>query len=108
MRLLGWTSSLALTLALGLATGAHAEATPPRGNHDARVRVAAYVDGEVYRIATTLLNVTTIGRLWSAQREHRLQPVRDGPWGRRTRADAVGRQARGAELTCERRAAALP
>jgi type IV secretion system protein VirB9 len=37
-----------------------AEATPSRGRHDDRVRVAAYVDGEVYRINTTLLNVTTV------------------------------------------------
>ncbi len=56
LRLLGMACGLAVLLA-GMA---EAEATPQRGRHDARVRVAPYVDGEVYRIATTVLNVTTI------------------------------------------------
>lgn len=55
-RLLGSTVALAGVLA----TGAQAETMPGRGSRDERVRVAPFVDGEVYRIATTLLNVTTI------------------------------------------------
>lgn len=56
LRRLGPTAALAAMLA----SGALAEAMPSQGSHDERVRVAAYVDGEVYRIATTLLNVTTV------------------------------------------------
>ena len=61
MRRLG--SALGLTLALcatALPSLALAEVTPGRGSHDERVRVASYVDGQVYRINTTLLNVTTV------------------------------------------------
>lgn len=47
-------------LAMILASGAMAEVTPDRGSHDERVRVATYVDGQVYRLNTTLLNVTTV------------------------------------------------
>lgn len=49
----------AVALALGVAA-AWAETAPGRGTHDARVRVASFVDGEVFRVSTTLLNVTTI------------------------------------------------
>lgn len=54
------TLGAALGLVAVLAAEAAAETTPGRGSFDARVRVAPFVDGEVYRIATTLLNVTTI------------------------------------------------
>lgn len=37
-----------------------AEVTPPRGPHDAHVRVATYVDGQVYRILTSLTHVTAV------------------------------------------------
>ena len=43
-----------------LASGAVAETTPERGRHDERVRVAAYVDGEVYRLNTSLTHVTSV------------------------------------------------
>lgn len=56
LRVLG----LGTALAALLAAGAHAEATPSRGSHDARVRVASYVDGQVYRLAVTVLHVTTV------------------------------------------------
>lgn len=56
LRFLGSTLSLALAVASAVA----AESTPSRGSHDERVRVATYVDGQVYRIATTVLNVTTV------------------------------------------------
>ncbi len=57
LRLLG---PIAAALAVLAGTPASAEATPSRGGHDARVRVAPYVDGQVYRIVTTVLNVTTV------------------------------------------------
>ena len=61
MRLLGPATGLMLALtATALPSLVLAEATPSRGRHDDRVRVAPYVDGEVYRINTTLLNVTTV------------------------------------------------
>lgn len=60
VRALASAAALLAALAAALPSGAAAEATPGRGGHDARVRVAPYVDGEVYRIATTVLNVTTI------------------------------------------------
>lgn len=50
----------ATALAMLLASGAQAELTPSRSHHDDRVRIAPYVDGEVYRLNTTLLNVTTV------------------------------------------------
>ena len=43
-----------------LASTALAEATPGRGRHDERVRVATYVDGEVYRLNTSLTHVTSV------------------------------------------------
>ncbi|MBP1806987.1 TrbG/VirB9 family P-type conjugative transfer protein [Rubellimicrobium aerolatum] len=43
-----------------LASAAWAEATPQRGNRDERVRVASYVDGEVYRLNTNLTHVTSV------------------------------------------------
>ncbi len=61
MRRLGPVAGLMLALsAITLPSLALAEATPRQGSHDDRVRVAPYVDGEVYRINTTLLNVTTV------------------------------------------------
>ncbi len=51
---------LSLGLIAALAGAASAEVAPSRGSHDERVRVASYVDGQVYRINTTLLNVTTV------------------------------------------------
>ncbi|TNC66273.1 conjugal transfer protein TrbG [Rubellimicrobium roseum] len=51
---------LVLGLALALASGALAEVTPSRGAYDEHVRVASYVDGQVYRLNTTLLHVTTV------------------------------------------------
>lgn len=43
-----------------LGTAALAEATPPRGAHDNRVRVTRHVDGQVYAINVTLTRATTI------------------------------------------------
>nr|WP_209842065.1 TrbG/VirB9 family P-type conjugative transfer protein [Rubellimicrobium aerolatum] len=59
---MGWMRGLGLGLGLmgALAPVAEAEVTPGRGGHDERVRVASYVDGQVYRINTTLLHVTTV------------------------------------------------
>ncbi|MFC5567101.1 TrbG/VirB9 family P-type conjugative transfer protein [Rubellimicrobium aerolatum] len=51
---------LGLGLIGALTSAAEAEVTPGRGGHDERVRVASYVDGQVYRISTTLLHVTTV------------------------------------------------
>ena len=53
-------SSAAAALMVALVTGAAAETAPGRGQHDVRVRVATFVDGEVFRLATSLLNVTTV------------------------------------------------
>lgn len=39
---------------------AMAEVTPARGPHDQRVRVATYVDGQVYRINVSLTHVTSV------------------------------------------------
>lgn len=50
----------AFGLAACLAAGARAELVPERSSRDDRVRIAPYVDGEVYRLNTTLLNVTTV------------------------------------------------
>ena len=59
---MGRARLLAATAALvaQLASGALAEATPGRGSHDERVRVATYVDGEVYRLNTNLTHVTSV------------------------------------------------
>lgn len=37
-----------------------AEVTPARGPHDQRVRVATYVDGQVYRVNVSLTHVTSV------------------------------------------------
>ncbi len=42
------------------ASQALAEATPGAGRHDKRVREARYVDGQIYRVNTALMNLTTI------------------------------------------------
>ena len=55
--------SLAGLLAAGaIATGstAWAETTPKRGAHDHRVRIATWVDGQVFRVVTSLTRVTTV------------------------------------------------
>lgn len=58
--------SIALRLAVGITafavsvSSALAEATPAPGQHDARVRYAQYVDGQVYRIQTKLGRVTSV------------------------------------------------
>ena len=57
---LGRWLGLIVALAAAQPSLAVAEAVPGRGSRDARVRVAPYVDGEVYRIATSVLNVTTV------------------------------------------------
>ncbi len=54
VRLIGALAATALPMV------AAAEVTPSRSSHDERVRVASYVDGQVYRINTTLMNVTTV------------------------------------------------
>ena len=43
-----------------LGSAAFAEVQPRRGAHDARVRVATFVDGEVYQVRTSLTHVTSI------------------------------------------------
>jgi type IV secretion system protein VirB9 len=43
-----------------IASTALAEVQPRRGVHDARVRVATFVDGEVYQVRTSLTHVTSI------------------------------------------------
>lgn len=49
------------TAALVLAAvPAIAETTPRPGSHDARVRVAAWTEGQVYRVVTSLTRVTSI------------------------------------------------
>lgn len=53
------TLSLALMLTLA-AEAVLAEAQPRRGTHDARVRVARFQDGQVYRLRTSLTHVTSI------------------------------------------------
>jgi type IV secretion system protein VirB9 len=42
------------------ASASLAEVQPRRGAHDARVRVATFVDGEVYQVRTSLTHVTSI------------------------------------------------
>lgn len=53
-------SILAAVCLAGFTTFAHAEVTPRAGSHDSRVRMAHYVDGQVYRINTTVMKVTSI------------------------------------------------
>ena len=43
-----------------LGSAAFAEVQPRRGARDARVRVATFVDGEVYQVRTSLTHVTSI------------------------------------------------
>ncbi len=48
-------------IALGLAAStASAEVTPRAGQHDARVRYAQWVDGQVYRVQTAMGRVTSV------------------------------------------------
>ena len=54
-----FTSIGAMTLCVA-ANMAFAETTPGRGAHDARVRVAQYQDGQVYRIVTGMTHVTSV------------------------------------------------
>ena len=54
-----FTSIGAMTLCVA-ANFAFAETTPGRGAHDARVRVAQYQDGQVYRIVTGMTHVTSV------------------------------------------------
>ena len=51
---------LSVVLVSFIGTSAFAEATPPRGSHDSRVRVTRHVDGQVYAINTTMTRATTI------------------------------------------------
>lgn len=53
-------SILAAVCLAGFTTFAQAEVTPRAGSHDSRVRMAHYVDGQVYRINTTVMKVTSI------------------------------------------------
>lgn len=53
------TALLSITLATA-ASLAMAEVTPARGPHDQRVRVANFVDGQVYRINVSLTHVTSV------------------------------------------------
>lgn len=56
-------TSLSLLLVAMLLSGAgsaSAEATPRRGPHDSRVRVATWTEAQVYRVVTTLTRVTTV------------------------------------------------
>src|SRR6056297_4325272 len=51
---------LILALVSPLAGTANAETQPRQGPYDARVRLATYQDGQVYRIRTSLTHVTSI------------------------------------------------
>ena len=51
-----WIAILLITSA----SASLAEVQPRRGAHDARVRVATFVDGEVYQVRTSLTHVTSI------------------------------------------------
>ncbi|MEO8531459.1 MAG: TrbG/VirB9 family P-type conjugative transfer protein [Deltaproteobacteria bacterium] len=42
------------------ALSAQAEITPPRGQYDSHVRIASYVDGQVYLVMTSLTHVTSV------------------------------------------------
>jgi len=48
------------TVSIFLASTAFAEVQPRRGAHDDRVRMATFIDGEVYQIRTSLTHVTSI------------------------------------------------
>lgn len=58
MNMTTWTLA-AFLLGCSTASGL-AESTPGRGAHDARVRIAQYEDGQVYRIMTGLTHVTSV------------------------------------------------
>ena len=51
---------LGLLLLIFTASSALAEATPRRGAHDPRVRIATYQEGQVFRLNVSLTHVTTI------------------------------------------------
>ena len=51
---------LILALIVPFAGTAYAETQPRQGPYDARVRLATYQDGQVYRIRTSLTHVTSI------------------------------------------------
>lgn len=51
---------LILVFLVPLAGTAYAETQPRQGPYDARVRLATYQDGQVYRIRTSLPHVTSI------------------------------------------------
>lgn len=53
------TFSFAALVAI-TASGAFAESQPRQGSYDARVRIARFQDGQVYRIRTSLTHVTSI------------------------------------------------
>lgn len=53
-------SGLLCAAAISAGLPAWAETTPGRGAHDSRVRIAAFVDGQVFRIVTSLTHVTTV------------------------------------------------
>ncbi len=48
------------TVSIFLASTAFAEVQPRRGAHDDRVRMATFIDGEVYQVSTSLTHVTSI------------------------------------------------
>lgn len=53
--------ALAALLCFGVLTGpAHAESIPRSGPNDARVRIATYQDGQVFRLNVSLTHVTTV------------------------------------------------
>jgi type IV secretion system protein VirB9 len=51
---------LILAFLVPLSGIAYAETQPRQGPYDARVRLATYQDGQVYRIRTSLTHVTSI------------------------------------------------
>ena len=53
----GFLSILVLVLSAGLAA---AEAVPRGGRNDARVRIATFEEGQVYRLSVSLIHVTSI------------------------------------------------
>ena len=53
-------SGLILAAAMSAGLPALAETTPGRGAHDSRVRIATWVDGQVFRVVTSLTRVTTV------------------------------------------------
>ena len=48
------------TVSIFLASTAFAEVQPRRGAHDDRVRMATFIEGEVYQVSTSLTHVTSI------------------------------------------------